>query len=223
MADGGSIPNLGDLTPEEKAAQFRDFFKQLASIDDDIAILKANQKTIRKRAKVEGIEAGDLNWALGARKVESTDIVIEKLQRRAQIAGWLNLIPKGTQLNLFPSKAQKEVERAYGKGAVAASFNRREDPAKDGYDPTSEEGQSWMRGYRDQNDEDRANLASGQEKLRALKMGEEDAAEEAAEENTAEPGKETGDDEGDEPPPNVTTLAGRKAGRGGNNRKTKMN
>lgn len=165
MADG-HIPNLGELTEKEQAALFHEHFGKIASIDDEIALLNEERKAAKRIAKNAGFASEDINWALKARKAENTDAVVDALKRRFRIAGWMNFVPVGFQLDLFGG--QTESERAYGKGAVASTFNRPANPASDGYEPDSEEWKAWLRGYHDAQADFSANRESAKEKLAAL-------------------------------------------------------
>lgn len=154
------------LSEDEKGALFRKHFGIISDFEDQVAVIKAKIKNAKAQAKLRGILIEDLNWAMGARQ-KDTDTVIESMKRRFQIAGWLNFMPQGYQPDLFKDD-RSTIQRAYAKGSIASVFNKRPDPMLDNYDPTSEEGQAWMRGFNEERDENRKQLASAEEKMKLL-------------------------------------------------------
>lgn len=208
---GGSDAELEEfdvnqaLTDEEQAALFRKHFKTLADLDDQVSVLKKKIKNAKAQAKLRGITLTDLAWAMQQRQKDS-DIVVQTMERRFKIAGWLNFAPVGYQPDLFKDD-RSTLERAYAKGAIASTFNKQANPALDGYDATSEEGQSWLRGFNDEQAESKKHLAAAEEKLRVLH------AKELAEAGTAEAGEEDPADKA------LPQMAGRKVPRGGRKKK----
>lgn len=178
MADGTAPHGRNDveLTDAERSALFHEHFKPLCEIDDQIAALNEQKKKRKRLAKNDGFASDDLSWALRARKMEDTGLVVDALKRRFEIAGWLHFMPPGFQMDLFSEDNRTEEERAYGKGAVAASFNRKPSPEVDGYQTGSVEGQAWLRGYNAEGADRAEHLASGRAKLAEQMQAEAAAA-----------------------------------------------
>jgi len=206
MADGTAPHgrNMTDeLTSDERGALFHDHFGKLCEVEDEIALLNEQKKKLKRLAKNDGFASDDISWALRARKMEDTTLVVDALRRRVEIAGWLHFMPKGFQADLFDTEDRTEEERAYGKGSVAAAFNRRPSPEVGGYDTGSAEGQAWMRGFNSEADAREEHLASARAKL-----GEAMLAADAGPAAEGAGGATGGEDEG--PPAQSPTYAGRK-------------
>lgn len=174
MADGTPPHGRNDntLTDAEESALFHEHFRPICEIDDRIAELNEQKKKLKRLAKNDGIAGEDLSWALRARKMDDTGLVVDALKRRFRIAGWLHFMPPGFQMDLFDDDKRSEEERAYGKGAVAASFNRRPSPELDGFDTASPLGQAWLRGFHAEGEDRRANLETARAKLAEQQMAD---------------------------------------------------
>lgn len=144
--DLGSKP---ELTDQERKDLFFSHYRKISAQTDKIALLKDEMRKLRKTAKADGLVLADIDFAMRCAEIEDDSIVVAELKRRTEIAAWFSL-PVEFQSDLFANAATPADDRAYIKGQLAKALGKKADPANDGYDASSDQGQAWLRGYHDE-------------------------------------------------------------------------
>lgn len=159
-----------DLSPGElKALKFHHFHAINAQAEK-VAEQQAEYKRLRKLAKADGIVLSDIDFMMKCADVEDETILTDKAKREAEIMAWFAL-PVTFQPDLFGANEREPAEdRAFREGEAAGFAGKDAAPT---YDAASPQGQAWMRGWHQAQEQMRADLASAMEKRNAAKGGDE--------------------------------------------------
>lgn len=111
-----------------------------------LATANAELRNLYKKAKGDGFDKADFDLAIAIDTAEKEAKAKAKIARQLQIAKYCGKA-LGAQLDLFlePDRTPAS-ENAYEEGKIASM---KSEPARPGYDPSTEQHREYMRGYHD--------------------------------------------------------------------------
>lgn len=127
----------------EEQATFFHHLNAVQAKTSQVEALKTQLKKLRREAKAAGIKLGDMDFALKCLKLEDDSIISEELQRRFNIARWLNM-PVGHQTTIFDVDRRDGEEKAGHEGELAGytAKGTETNPYKSGA-----QREAWMEGW----------------------------------------------------------------------------
>jgi len=132
------------LTNEEDKALFKHHNPKIQAQKDKVATAVSDLRALYKTAKADGFEKPDFDTATQLETPEKEAKTKAKIARQLQVGQWLDK-DIGHQLDMFLEPVRiPAADRAYSEGRKAAMEH---DPAKPGYDPSTEQHREYMRGY----------------------------------------------------------------------------
>lgn len=138
--------NSLELTEGERRATFMGHFNAILAQRARVDLEKAAEKTLRKRAKAEGIALREIDFALRANAMEDDSLIPAELVRMTEIAAWMGL-PVGAAPE-FDFEREPSVDKAKREGAAAGyadtDGSRRMPPT---HAPDSRAGQAYIKAY----------------------------------------------------------------------------
>lgn len=209
-----TIPNRDDDTvlpdqsqPSNKFVshdQIIYFAGQLAKADADRKAANRAYSKVRKMFKNTGVSLGIFDIVSRLSEQEDEDALEKWFDEMVWISQAYNMLPPGTQTDLFTGSGSviEARDKAFKLGRIHALSERME---KSPYDPASDLGQEYLRGYNDGQSERGRLFIAHSEKVReeeaaieakrkeAAKRKEERAAKRAEKEGRTVPTTEDGD------------------------------
>lgn len=154
--------NFKTLTPAEERALFFHHYAEISAAHDKVKVAQAEEKRLRRVAKVDKIVLRDINFAMRCAEVEDQDIIVRDISQQYKIANWLGL-PLGAEPELNFDR-EPLIDRADREGLAAGLAAR---PRNAPYAVDSEAGQAWLAAYDRGQAEVRDNYLSAMEKRNA--------------------------------------------------------